>query len=89
MDESKVAAWVEERILAFLDAYLQVETVPQNQEENLVADPVCGMRINKVNAAAEVEYHGVKYVFCSEQCRRFFEEKPERYFVADPKETWR
>ena len=47
------------------------------------------MRINKLSAAAEVEYRGVKYFFCTEQCRRHFEEKPERYLVADPKETWR
>jgi YHS domain-containing protein len=81
VDEAKVAAWVEERILAFLDAYLKVEIVQQYQEENLVTDPVCGMRINKLNAASEVEYHGVKYFFCAEQCRRSFEEKPERYLA--------
>jgi YHS domain-containing protein len=81
VDEAKVAAWVEERILAFLEAYLKVETVQQYQEENLVIDPVCGMRINKLNAASEVEYHGVKYFFCAEQCRLSFEEKPERYLA--------
>jgi YHS domain-containing protein len=84
VDEAKVAAWVEERLLAFVDAYLKVETVDQYQQDNIVSDPVCGMRINKLHAAAALEYRGVKYFFCAEQCRRAFEEKPERYHTGRP-----
>ena len=82
VDEAKVAAWVEEQILCFVDAYLKTETVQEYQDENLVTDPVCGMRINKLSAASEAEYRGVKHFFCTEQCRRQFEEDPDRYNVA-------
>jgi YHS domain-containing protein len=84
VDEAKVASWVEERLLAFVDAFLKVEAADPYQQDNMVTDPVCGMRINKLHAAAEVEYHGVKYHFCAEQCRRAFEESPERYLTGRP-----
>lgn len=84
VDEAKGAAWVEERILAFVDAYLKLETADPYQQENMVTDSVCGMRINKVNAASELEYNNETYYFCAEQCRRLFEEKPERYLAAGP-----
>ncbi len=42
-------------------------------------DPVCGMKVDPKTAAAEVEYEGKTYYFCSEGCRKSFEEDPERY----------
>jgi YHS domain-containing protein len=84
VDEQRAADWVDEQVLAFVDAYLKLETIDHYQDENLVADPVCGMRINKTNAAAEMEYRGVKYYFCVEQCRRKFAEDPGRYVAARP-----
>jgi Cu+-exporting ATPase len=44
-------------------------------------DPVCGMRVNEENAAAISEYLGRKYLFCSEDCQRKFEQRPEDYVV--------
>ncbi|MGK7310965.1 MAG: YHS domain-containing protein [Candidatus Longimicrobiales bacterium M2_2A_002] len=44
-----------------------------------VTDPVCGMNVDPKTAAAEVEYEGKTYHFCSEGCRKSFEEDPERY----------
>ena len=84
VDEQRAAAWVDEQILAFVDAYLKVEVIDQYQNDNLVTDPVCNMRINKTNAAAEMEYRGEKYYFCAEQCRREFAEDPERCLAARP-----
>lgn len=42
-------------------------------------DPVCGMKVDPKTAAAEGEYEGKTYYFCSEGCRKSFEEDPERY----------
>src|SRR3989344_9203866 len=38
-------------------------------------DPICGMEATDVIA---IEYHGREYSFCSDHCRRKFEEDPER-----------
>ncbi len=75
VDEGRVAAWVEEKVLAFLDAYLRLETADSYQEQNRVTDPVCGMRLNKVSASAWCEFGGYTFYFCTEGCRtRFLEE---------------
>jgi YHS domain-containing protein len=82
VDERRAAEWVDGQVVAFVDAYLKLEAIDQYQQENLVTDPVCGMRINKTNAAAELEHRGEKYYFCVEQCRRKFAEDPERWIAA-------
>jgi YHS domain-containing protein len=84
LDEGKVVAWVEEKILGFVDAYLRLETLEAYQAGNEVTDPVCGMRLNKLHAPAQAEYRGVKYYFCVEDCRRKFLAEPDRYLAAVP-----
>lgn len=42
-------------------------------------DPVCGMTVDPETAAGKAEYKGKTYYFCSEGCRKAFEENPERY----------
>jgi YHS domain-containing protein len=42
-------------------------------------DPVCGMELTPGQIEAQARYKGQGYYFCSEQCRRIFEEKPEEY----------
>lgn len=44
-----------------------------------VRDPVCGMRIDPADAAAEEEYEGRTYHFCSARCHVAFREEPEAY----------
>jgi YHS domain-containing protein len=84
LDEGKVAAWVEEKVLGFVDTYLRLETLEPYQAENVVTDPVCGMRLNKVHAPAQTEHRGVKYYFCVEDCRQKFLAEPDRYLTAVP-----
>lgn len=45
----------------------------------MTTDPVCGMKIDEKNAQAQSQYGGKTYSFCSEDCRRKFDEKPEQY----------
>ena len=47
-----------------------------------VKDPVCGMMIDRDTAAAQSQYQGRTYYFCSQQCVRQFESEPERYAGA-------
>jgi P-type Cu+ transporter len=42
-------------------------------------DPVCGMEVNKLEAAPVSDCMGTRFYFCSESCKRVFEEDPERY----------
>ncbi len=44
-----------------------------------VLDPVCLMQINPQDAAAKVEYKGRRWYFCAENCRRAFEQDPDRF----------
>lgn len=47
--------------------------------EELVTDPVCGMKISKSDAVDSVEYKGTTYYFCSKDCADSFRESPEDY----------
>lgn len=42
-------------------------------------DPVCGMQVDDKSAAAQSEYQGRIYYFCSAGCKERFDENPERY----------
>lgn len=42
-------------------------------------DPVCGMELEPGKVVAQTVYQGTEYDFCSEECKRIFEENPEAY----------
>ena len=44
----------------------------------MTKDPVCGMNVDENSAAAQTQYQGKTYSFCSEQCRREFEKSPKK-----------
>ena len=71
-DEEKLADWVEDRILEFIDTYLRLESHPFYQKDNTVLDIVCGMRIPSIAATSTVERHGRIFYFCSEHCKDAF-----------------
>ena len=49
------------------------------QQDNLVVDPVCGKRLNKLVAGGQEVVHGQIYYFCMDQCRQKFLEDTSRY----------
>lgn len=51
-----------------------------------VHDEVCGMTIDAEDAATEVEFRGRVYFFCSDRCRRKFEEHPD-WYVPVPRDA--
>jgi YHS domain-containing protein len=44
-----------------------------------VRDPVCGTMIDRNTAKAHMTHGGREHYFCSHECRRAFQETPERY----------
>ncbi|MBA3346523.1 MAG: YHS domain-containing protein [Gemmatimonadales bacterium] len=47
-----------------------------------VKDPVCGMTINRDDAAGQASHGGRTYYFCSTECRQSFQANPEQYVSA-------
>ena len=47
-------------------------------------DPVCGMDIERGEAAGRADYEGLTYYFCSAGCLTRFEEDPARFAAAVP-----
>lgn len=74
-----VATWVEERLLDFLDAYLQIDRGGVDFSDESVIDPVCGMRISRSSAAASDSYSGHPYFFCSRDCQERFARDPKAF----------
>ncbi len=48
----------------------------------MATDPVCGMEVYKREAAAEMQYEGVTYYFCSNSCFGRFADAPKIYVSA-------
>lgn len=79
VDDARIALWIDQKLITFVDTYLRLLEVEQYQGENVVVDPVCGMRINKNTAAGAVEHRGHKFYFCINECREKFLKEPERW----------
>jgi YHS domain-containing protein len=45
----------------------------------MTKDPVCGMEVDQKSAAAESEYQGRTYYFCSPGCKNAFDKEPQKY----------
>jgi len=50
-------------------------------------DPICGMQVQRQSAAAQSEYGGEMFYFCSDRCRQRFEIEPTRYTARPLAET--
>ncbi|HEY3973775.1 MAG TPA: YHS domain-containing protein [Candidatus Sulfotelmatobacter sp.] len=45
----------------------------------MTIDPVCGMKVDEKNAEYQTQFAGKKYVFCSENCKKEFDKRPDEY----------
>ena len=77
--DDAVAAWVEERLLEFVDAYLRIDRGREDFDDEPATDPVCGMRISRSSAVASDSYRGHPYFFCSRECQERFAREPTAY----------
>ena len=76
--DDKVAVWTEQRLLDFVESYLQIDRgVPESNK--IATDPVCGMRISITDETLNDNYYGHTYFFCSHECLQQFEHNPKQY----------
>jgi YHS domain-containing protein len=45
-------------------------------------DPVCKMTVHEEDARAQSEFEGKKFYFCSDDCKKKFEQKPSNYVAG-------
>lgn len=45
----------------------------------MATDPVCGVKVDQINSEFQAQYAGKKYYFCSEECKKLFENHPNEY----------
>jgi YHS domain-containing protein len=48
----------------------------------MTKDPVCGMSVDEKESEFQTQFAGKKYFFCSEECRKEFENQPDEYLEA-------
>lgn len=50
----------------------------------LVTDPVCGRVVDTEQTEIVVRHNAHPYYFCSEECKRIFEDNPEECLSSPP-----
>jgi P-type Cu+ transporter len=45
----------------------------------MTTDPVCGTTIDEKESEIQTQFAGKRYFFCSEECRKEFEDRPDEY----------
>lgn len=80
-NDVQVAQWVEDRLVEFLDAYLRIDRGIEEFDDEIVTDPVCGMRQARGNAAATADFRGHQYFFCATECQQQFVQEPAKFIV--------
>ena len=52
----------------------------------MAIDPVCKMQVNEQKAAGKSDFEGKTYYFCAPVCKTKFDQNPQKYLNADPRE---
>jgi YHS domain-containing protein len=75
-----VVQWFDDRIVAFVKAYValvrQDAALQEQLKDQFVEDPVAGVRFPKYLASSTLERDGRTYYFVDEETRREFEKQP-------------
>jgi YHS domain-containing protein len=74
-DEAAVGAWLDDRVVDFANAYLELHLTKQYQDRVMVSDPVVGVCFPKYYAASTLDHGGSTYYFVSDETRREFEKR--------------
>jgi Cu(I)/Ag(I) efflux system membrane fusion protein len=70
-----------------IDSESRMKAAGMGIPEDMQKDPVCGMDVDKVKAAAEgrtSNYGGGIYYFCSDDCKQEFDRDPQRFLKKSP-----
>lgn len=73
VDRAAVARWIDDRVLAFVNAYVAAHENQHYLKDQMVQDPVTGTEFPRILAGATLERDGRTYYFISEETRREFE----------------
>ena len=73
IDEEKIAKWVDDRLVQFVQTYLSLHENQYYLKEHMVEDPVAHVRFPKFAAGATLESKGKTHYFIGEETRREFE----------------
>jgi YHS domain-containing protein len=76
-DMQTAADWLDDRIVDFVRTYLSLYENEHYLKEQMVQDPVAGVRFPSYAAATSLEWGGKKYYFIGEETRREFEASHE------------
>jgi P-type Cu+ transporter len=52
-------------------------------DTDAVTDPVCGKKLDSSKVALISDYEGMRYYFCSEECKHRFDHNPRMYLESD------
>ena len=78
VQDDAVVGWFDERIVAFVKAYMAIvsqdEALKEHLKDQLVEDPVAKIRFPKYLATSTLERDGRTYYFVDEDTRREFEQ---------------
>ena len=78
-DRGMIGAWLERKLLAFVQTYLALEHDPRYRAALRYTDLVCGMAVPEGPASHRVEHGGRTFYFCSAPCRTRFLVAPDLY----------
>lgn len=73
IDDARVLQWVDDRLVAFVQTFLEIHQNRYYQKDILVTDPVAGVEMPKFAAKCSLESGGKTYYFVSDETRREFE----------------
>lgn len=67
------------------DRYLKSKSLSMKAAAEEATDPICGMKVDPLTAAASTEHRGQTVYFCCKGCLTKFSADPDRYLPADGK----
>jgi YHS domain-containing protein len=81
--EEAIAAWIDDKLLAFTRTYFELSFMDQYQKQNLETDPVMHIRFPRAFAARKKEYQGRTYHFYTHESSDEFDKNPSEYGVTE------
>jgi len=75
VDEQAIGSWVDDRIVDFVKTYLSLHENEHYLKDDMVEDPVAGVRFPRFAAATTSTWNGKTYYFIGDETRREFDAK--------------
>jgi YHS domain-containing protein len=75
IDDEKVAKWIDDRLVQFVQTYLSLHENQYYLKDHMVEDPIAHVRFPKFAAGATLESGGKTHYFIGEETRREFQKE--------------